>query len=77
MIRGSNCVYFFRQNAVSIEKELASSKDAIFLKCTQKRTQENIAYILYILITRIFISSELLCNFSDETNRSKTNIRYS
>ena len=29
-------------------------------------------YILYILITRTFNSSEILCNFSDETNRNKT-----
>ena len=28
-------------------------------------------YILYILITRIFNSSEILCIFSDETNRNK------
>ena len=28
-------------------------------------------YILYILITRILNSSEILCNFSDETNRNK------
>ena len=29
-------------------------------------------YILYILIIRIFNSSEILCNFSDETNRNQT-----
>ena len=29
-------------------------------------------YILYTLIASFFISSEILCNFPDETNRSKT-----
>ena len=29
-------------------------------------------YILYTLIASFFISSEILCNFSDETNRNKT-----